>query len=120
MSDTEARKDTDETGDGAIACPICQQPFTPTSEQRWCSEPCRVAAWRRRQVAAPARVRPARPAPVLRVYLCAGCGARTTGPAWCPTCRSPMRRLGLGGPCPHCEQPVAVTELLGEEVVPGS
>ena len=28
-----------------------------------------------------------------------------------------MRKLGLGGPCPHCDEPVAVTELLDQEVV---
>ena len=28
-----------------------------------------------------------------------------------------MRKLGLGGPCPHCDEPVAVVELLDQEVV---
>jgi hypothetical protein len=27
-----------------------------------------------------------------------------------------MRKIGLGGPCPHCDEPVAVTELLDQEV----
>ena len=29
-----------------------------------------------------------------------------------------MRKIGLGGPCPHCDTPVSVTELLDQEVVP--
>jgi hypothetical protein len=28
-----------------------------------------------------------------------------------------MRKVGIGGSCPHCDEPVAVTELLGEEVI---
>jgi hypothetical protein len=27
------------------------------------------------------------------------------------------RKIGLGGECPHCAQPVAVTELLAQEVI---
>jgi hypothetical protein len=29
-----------------------------------------------------------------------------------------MRRVGLGGHCPHCDEPVAIADLLDEEVVP--
>jgi hypothetical protein len=28
-----------------------------------------------------------------------------------------MRKVGIGGSCPCCDEPVAVTELVGEEVV---
>jgi len=28
-----------------------------------------------------------------------------------------MRRIGIGGSCPHCDEAVAVAELLGEEVI---
>jgi hypothetical protein len=31
-------------------------------------------------------------------------------------CGTFMHKLGLGGPCPHCDEPVAVTELQDEEV----
>jgi hypothetical protein len=27
-----------------------------------------------------------------------------------------MRRVGLGGHCPHCDEPIAITDLL-EEVI---
>jgi len=29
-----------------------------------------------------------------------------------------MRRIGLGGRCPHCDEAVAVADLLDQEVVP--
>jgi hypothetical protein len=29
-----------------------------------------------------------------------------------------MRRIGLGGRCPHCDEAVSVADLLDEEVVP--
>jgi hypothetical protein len=29
-----------------------------------------------------------------------------------------MRRVGLGGCCPYCEEPVSVTDLFDEEVMP--
>jgi hypothetical protein len=28
-----------------------------------------------------------------------------------------MRKVGIGGNCPCCDEPVAVTELLGQEVI---
>ena len=28
-----------------------------------------------------------------------------------------MRKIGLGGECPSCDEPVAVTELLSQEVI---
>ncbi len=28
-----------------------------------------------------------------------------------------MRRIGLGGSCPDCDAPVAVVDLVGEEVI---
>jgi hypothetical protein len=32
-------------------------------------------------------------------------------------CTTFMRKVGIGGSCPHCDEPVAVAELVGEEVV---
>jgi hypothetical protein len=29
-----------------------------------------------------------------------------------------MRRVGLGGPCPHCDGAVTINDLLGEAVSP--
>ena len=108
------------SGDGVTTiCPACQQPFSPVGLQRFCCEACRVAVYRRgRETTAPSVValRPARRQP-LTVYACDGCGARALGEQRCDECRSPMRRVGLGGFCPCCNEPVAVEELLGQEVI---
>ena len=104
-----------------ITCPVCQQPFARKGKRRWCSDACRAAAWRRRRRAASPRLvlPPARPRRPITVYECDGCGARAVGLQRCEECGTFMRKLGLGGPCPHCDEPVAVTELLDQEVVLG-
>ena len=109
--------------DGATTtCPACQQPFARKGKRRWCSDACRATAWRRRRRAASPRLvlPPARPRRPITVYECDGCGARAVGLQRCEECGVFMRKLGLGGPCPpwpHCDEPVAVTELLDQEVV---
>ncbi len=102
-----------------VACPLCQRPFTPSGRQKYCSDACRVAAYRRRRQAAPPALSvPARrPRKPLTVYECDRCGLRAVGEQRCPDCSTFMRRLGLGGECPHCGEPVAVPELLGQEVI---
>jgi hypothetical protein len=101
-----------------ITCPVCQRPFTPQGKRRWCSEGCRVAAWRRRrQQAGPTiTLPPARPRRPITVYQCDSCGTRAVGQQRCDECGTFMHKIGLGGPCPHCDEPVAVTELLDQEV----
>jgi len=109
-----------EADDSArVTCPVCQQGFTRQGKRQWCSAACKAAAWRRRRQAAPPRVLlpPARPRRPITVYECQGCGARAVGQQRCEECGTFMRKLGLGGPCPHCDEPVAVTELLDQEVV---
>ncbi|MGH7429761.1 MAG: hypothetical protein ACREJ4_15600 [Candidatus Methylomirabilaceae bacterium] len=53
----------------------------------------------------------------MTVYKCPACGIRAVGDQRCE-CGSFMSRVGLGGRCPHCDEPVAVDDLLAEEVVP--
>ena len=36
----------------------------------------------------------------------------------CPECQHFCRALGLGGACPHCDDPILLAELLGMEVLP--
>ncbi len=101
-----------------MTCPVCRQPFTPTGRQKYCTDACKAAAYRRRRDAGPTSIvvpknQPRRP---ITVYECDSCGARTVGDQRCETCGTFMRRIGLGGACPTCEEPIAVTELLGEEV----
>jgi hypothetical protein len=95
------------------ACPVCGAGFLPAGRRRHCSDACRQAAWRRRQFPSAPEV-PLPPKGLKRavsVYECDGCGARAVGEQYCPDCRSFMRSLGRGGPCPHCDEPVAVSDL---------
>ena len=94
-------------------CPLCQHTFTPTGRQKFCSEKCRAAAYRRRRDAARPVVtvpksQPRRP---ITVYECDGCGARALGQQRCDTCSTFMRKIGLGGECPHCGEALAANEL---------
>ena len=35
----------------------------------------------------------------------------------CPDCATFARRIGPGGPCPHCDEPVAITDLTQEVAI---
>ncbi|MGH9093611.1 MAG: hypothetical protein ACRDXE_00455 [Acidimicrobiales bacterium] len=59
----------------------------------------------------------AQPRRPITVYECDSCGARAVGDQRCETCGSFMRRVGIAGCCPNCDDPIAVAELIGEEVV---
>lgn len=98
-----------------MTCGVCDEPFTPVGRQRSCSDACRAAAYRARKAAARPVV--AIPTAVSRVpitvYECDGCGARAVGEQRCADCARFMRRLGIGGACPHCDEAVTVAELTG-------
>jgi len=102
-----------------MICPVCQHPFTPVGRQAYCSDACRAAAYRRRRdanrppVVVVPKTQPRRP---ITVYECDSCGTRTVGQQRCDTCATFTRRIGLGGTCPHCDEPVAVNELLDQQV----
>jgi hypothetical protein len=102
-----------------MVCPICGHHFTPVGRQRVCSAACRQAVWRRRHAAS----RPPLPLPLplplparvprtATVYACPSCDARFLGQQRCDECGVFCRRVGPGGACPHCEEPVAVADLL--------
>src|SRR5712691_11154785 len=61
---------------------------------------------------APKRVRTDRVA--HSVYECSSCGERFVGLRRCPDCNLFLANLGLGGACVHCDEPLLVTELLGD------
>jgi hypothetical protein len=94
-----------------MTCPVCGAAFAPSGRRRHCSTACRQAAWRRRN-AAPVEPLVAKPG---TVYECPTCEARYLGEQRCEDCNTFARRLGPGGPCPCCDEPVAVSELLGTE-----
>ena len=108
---------------GTMTCPACQRPFTPAGRQRYCSSSCRKAAFRRRHqdpvagITLPA----ARPRRDYTIYECPACAQRLLGEQRCPDCGIFARRIGTGGPCPHCSEPVAITDLLEEvAITPGN
>ena len=101
-----------------MPCPVCGRRFLPHGRQRVCSAACRQAAWRRRHPTTSAAALPPVPTQSGRaatVYECASCGTRLLGAQRCPECHQFCRRVGPGGPCPHCDEPVAVVDLVAHE-----
>ena len=99
---------------GTIRCPVCATAFTPIGRQIFCSSVCRHTAWRRahRPSQIPIMVPRGTPRRPLTVYECLVCGERAVGEQYCEDCQTFMRRVGLGGRCPHCDEPVAVIDLI--------
>ena len=97
-----------------IRCPVCHGRFVPAGRQRVCSAACRQAAYRRRHAAADAPlVVPAyRSRRERTIYECPSCETRYLGNQRCCECGVFCRRVGAGGLCPECGEPVAVTDLL--------
>ena len=91
-----------------MTCPICQTQFTPHGRRRYCSDACKQKAWRQQRTL---------PAPTRRpstdtVYVCPECDTRYLGERRCPDCNLFTRRIGVGDACPHCGEPVAVSDLV--------
>lgn len=98
-----------------IPCPCCTRNFTPSGRRRFCSDACRQAAWRRRHHPATPTVEmspPPRPRRPGTVYSCPVCETRYLGQQHCPDCNTFCQRIGYGGTCPSCDEPVAHDELL--------
>lgn len=97
-------------------CPLCGRTFQPRGRQRWCSAACRQAAFRGRHFdRLPQRLGQQIKRLRLRdatIYLCNGCGTQYVGEQRCPDCNIFCERVGLGGECPHCSEPVLVAELV--------
>ncbi len=76
-------------------------------------------AWRRRHQLSPSPVVLGAGAPrrEVTVYECPSCEARFVGEQRCEDCGCFARRAGLGGSCPHCDEPVTVAELVGHGVI---
>jgi hypothetical protein len=103
--------------DATKLCPVCQHRMSVVGRGQYCSDSCRKKAWRRRHqtFAVPVVV----PAPglsrrSLTVYACQACDTRALGVQRCEDCGAFMTRVGLGGECPCCCEPVAVCELLDD------
>ena len=101
------------------ACPVCQTALT-SARARYCSDACKQRAYRLRQTdstpldldALTADLRSRQALVTRTVYECPSCEARFLAEQRCPDCNTFARRLGPGGPCPHCDEPIALTDLL--------
>jgi hypothetical protein len=91
-----------------IACVVCGTAFRRSGRRLHCSDACRQAAWRRRSQA-PSEPLVAKPD---TVYRCPKCETRLRGEQYCEDCHTFARRLGPGGCCPECDEPISITELL--------
>jgi hypothetical protein len=96
-----------------IACRVCGRHFPPAGRRVFCSPACRQTAWRRRHPT-PLPTVPARSARSSTVYQCPECERRYLGEQYCDDCRHFCRRVAVGGLCPACDEPVAITDLLPE------
>ncbi len=104
----------------ARACWVCGTPVG-TARAHYCSPGCKQRAYRLRHQGAATVDLGAQAADLKRrqrlvaqtLYECALCGERYLGERRCPDCNRFCRALGLGGACPHCDQPILVAELLG-------
>ena len=92
-----------------------------SSRSIYCSPACKQRCYRARHASprlakvgthAPKRVRTDRLA--HSVYECSSCGERFVGLRRCPDCNLFLANLGLGGACAHCDEPLLLTELLGD------
>lgn len=95
-------------------CPACGTEFTPTGRRRYCSDACRAAAYRRRQQPEPTPTPTPPPAGQRRsatVYTCPDCDHRALGEQRCEDCGTFMTKVGIGGLCPCCDEPITIEEL---------
>ncbi len=92
------------------SCLRCGASFAASGRRRFCSDACKQAAWRARQ-AQPATTTPAVAGRNSTVYECPNCEQRYLGVQRCDDCKTFCRRIGPGGPCPHCDEPVAHADL---------
>ncbi len=96
------------------SCPGCGRRFVSDRRRIWCSDACRQRGFRlRRQPAdeAPLLLPRRLPKDVI-VYICPECETRYLGAQRCENCGVFCRRLGPGAPCPHCDEPVVLSDLV--------
>jgi Zn finger protein HypA/HybF involved in hydrogenase expression len=113
-----ARNDIRNDDQAAARCPVCTSTFVPVRRQQYCTPACRQAAWRARHQA-PARppvttLPPRTPRRDHTVYQCPACDTRRLGQQWCPDCHRPALRVDLGGLCPHCDQPITISDITDQ------
>jgi len=103
-------------------CPVCADTFTPIRRQRYCQPRCRQTAWRTRhdQLTPPPVIAlpPRTPRRDITIYQCLACGTRQLGQQWCHDCNRPCIRVDLGGLCPHCDEPITISDITDQHPTP--
>ena len=102
-------------------CLVCTTSL-PSRRARYCSVACKHHAYRLRQIDLTATDADLLATELKRlgelvahtIYECPDCGERFVAEQRCPDCHCCCRKLGLGGCCPDCQQPVLLAELLGQ------
>jgi len=115
-----SRYGSEPTAGAEPHCPVCMIRL-PSRRARYCSVACKQHAYRLRQVDLTATDADLLATELKRlgelvahtIYECPDCGERFVAEQRCPDCHRFCRKLGLGGCCPDCQQPVLLTELLG-------
>jgi hypothetical protein len=115
------------TASAGRVCSLCQGPLVSARAQ-YCSDACKQRACRLRQVSNStgtldeftADLRRLQTLVAHTIYECPTCESRFLGERRCPDCHISCRRLGLGGLCPHCDEPVLLTDLLDLELLPST
>jgi ribosomal protein L37AE/L43A len=105
------------------SCPACGLTFVADRRLSsiWCSDACRQRGFRlRHQPPDQVQVLLLRRSPKTAVvYQCPECETRYLGSQRCPDCGVFCRRRpGPGGLCPHCDEPVALSDLVDVEATP--
>jgi hypothetical protein len=116
LADTTTPTPTMPSGNGSVtdSCQVCGRPLPAGRPRTTCSDACRQAKWRRRHQppSTPAPLPAARPRKATTIYECDTCGTRQLATQYCGECRTFMRRLGGGGLCPSCCEPITFDDLL--------
>ncbi len=109
-ADTPSRDDTETTTTGCARS--AHRVSSRSGANATPRSACRKTAHRRRH---PITAGMAVPAATNRrartVFECPACESRQLGVQRCPECGIFGRSLGLGGCCPHCEEPVTLDDL---------
>lgn len=100
-------------------CQACGTEYRSARPRSYCSPTCRQRAFRARH-AAPVPTVPKRRHVTLDVlYECGQCGEQYLNERRCESCNLFCARIGAVLPCPHCNEPIPLTDLfqaLGQEV----
>jgi len=95
-----------------IACAQCGKEVDASAAASTATNACKQRAFRARRGAPPLPARLKRAPKEGTVYFCPDCGTRYLGIQRCEDCDRFCRRLGAGGLCPCCEEPVALKDLV--------